>query len=101
MWSPPDFSFKSPMSCTPFNPTLMMFGLSVVSDAHKQQVVGVLCNLGGILPALDLLDGGVNGLGVFKFYDDGRRIDVLARDEHQVGKALARGQLAVDDIVEA
>ena len=72
----------------PFDAALVLFGIEVVGDAHEQQVVGVLGDLRGILLALDLLDSGVNGLIVFQLDDEGWRIDILARDEHQVSKAL-------------
>jgi len=58
-----------------------------------------MLNLGGILLLFDLRDGSINSLVVLQLDDDGWRIHVFARNEHQVGETLARGQLAVDDIV--
>ena len=49
----------------------MGFLLLVVVDAHEEEVVGVLCHLGGILLLLDLVDGAVRILVVFQFEDDG------------------------------
>ena len=79
----------------------MLLGVAVVVDAYEQQVFGVLRHLGGVLPALDLVDSGIGILPELQFDDDGRRLHVLARDEHDVGEALARGQLAVHHIVVA
>lgn len=77
----------------------MQFTLPLISNPHKQQIISILRHFGRILLAFNLLYGGVNGLVVFQFDDDGGRIDVLTRDEHQVCDALAYGQLAVDDVV--
>ena len=57
----------------------MLFGVAVIGNSNQQQIVSVLCHLGGIFPAFDLFDGSVNGLGVFQLNDDGRRIDILTR----------------------
>ena len=37
----------------------VLLSVAVVVDAHEQQVFGVLRHLGGVLPALDLVDGGI------------------------------------------
>lgn len=77
----------------------MRFARAVVSNPHQQQVVGILRDLGGIVLALDLVDGRIDGLVVFQLDNDGGRIDVFAWDEHQVGEALSGSILAVDDVV--
>ena len=83
----------------PLYTAMMLLCVTLVCDTHKQQIVGVLRYLGGILPALNLFYGGVNGLVVFQLNDDGGAVNILSGDEHQVGKALACGQLTVDDVV--
>lgn len=55
----------------PLNPALVFLGVAMIGDAHKQQIVCVLCYFGGILLAMDLLDGGIDGLVVLQFDDDG------------------------------
>ena len=75
------------------------FLLFVVVDAHEQQVAGVLPHLVGVLLALDLLDGTVRILVVLQFDDQCWLIHVLTRDKHQVGIALTRCQLSMDDVV--
>ena len=92
-------SISSNQSNEPLYTAMMLLCVALVCDTHKQQIVGVLRHLGGVLPALNLLDGGVNGLVVFQFDDNGRRLNILTGDEYQVGEALACSQLAVDDVV--
>ena len=77
----------------------MLLRITIVGYTHKQHIVSVLCNFGWILLALNLFNGCINGLVVFQFYDNGWRIHILAWNEHQVGKALARSKLTVDYIV--
>ena len=60
--------------------------LLVVVDAHEEQFAGVLRHLGGVLLAVDLVDGGVGVLVVFQFQDDGGGFDILAGQQHEVGK---------------
>ena len=79
----------------------MRFRLTVVVDADEQQAVGIVGQLGGILATLDLIDGRIGILVELQFQNDGWRIDILARNEHQISEALARGQLTVDDVVVA
>lgn len=38
----------------------MLLGIAVVIDADEQQVIGVLRDLGGVLPALNLVDGSID-----------------------------------------
>ena len=73
--------------------------LTVVVDAHKKEVAGVLRHFGGILATENLVDGGVGIAVVFQLQDDGGRIDILSWNEHEVGESLARWQFAMDDIV--
>ena len=75
------------------------FGLFVVVDADEEEVAGIVGELGWIVLALDLVDGSVGILVVFQLDDQGRGRNVLAGDEHHVGKALAGGQLAKDDVI--
>ena len=77
----------------------VLLGIAVVVDAHEQQVIGVLFHLGGVLPTFDLVDGGIGILPELKFDDNGRRFHIFARNEHNVCKAFAAGQLAVNDVV--
>lgn len=79
-----------PSNFAPLNTTPMLLCLPLVGNPNKQQVISVLRHLGRIILALDLLDGGINGLVVFQFYDDGGRIHILSRDEDKVGKQMAR-----------
>ena len=65
------------------------FLFTVVVYAHKEEVVGVLGYLCRIFFAVDLGYRAVGILVVFQFKDDGRRLNILARDEHEIGKALA------------
>jgi hypothetical protein len=37
----------------------MLFCVGVVVDAHEQYVAGILAQLGGIVLALNLVDGGI------------------------------------------
>jgi len=62
--------------------------LAVVVDAYEQQAVGIVLQLGGVLPALNLVDGGIGILIKFQLQHDGGRVDVLARNEHQDSRAL-------------
>ena len=87
--------------CVRFDVAGVLLGVAVVVDADEQQVVGVLRHLGGVLPALDLVDGGIGILPELQFNDNGGRLHVLARDEHDVGKAFAAGQLAMHHVVVA
>ena len=75
--------------------------LLVVIDAHEKEIARVLHYFCGILFALYLVDGGVGIMVVFQLKDDGRGIYILTGNEHQVSKALARGELSVDNIVVA
>ena len=77
----------------------MPLGLLVVVDTHEQEVASVLSHFGGVLLSLDLFNGTVGILVVFQFEDDGGRINVLARDEHEVGKPLAGCKFSMDDVV--
>ena len=63
--------------------------LLVVVDVHKEEVVGVLRHFCRVLLAENLVDGGFGVLVVFQFQNDGGGVDVLAWDEHQIGKTLA------------
>ena len=74
-----------------FNTTPMQLSIPLISYPNKHQIISILRNHGRILSTLDFLNGGVNGLVVFQFDNDGVRIDVFARDEHQVGEAFACG----------
>ena len=49
----------------------MLFGIPVVADADEQHVAGVGRHFLWIVPAPDLVYGGVGGLIVFQFDDDG------------------------------
>lgn len=60
----------------------MRLVLAVVVDTHEQEVAGVLCHLARILLAADLGDGPFRVLVVFQLQDDGGRIYILSRDEH-------------------
>ena len=82
-----------------FYPAGVLLCLAVVVDADEQESVGVPKDLVGILPAVYLVDGCVGIPVHLQFEDDGRRVDVLAGQEHDVGKALAACQLAVHHIV--
>ena len=53
-----------------------------------QQAVGILGNLGGILLAVNLVDGSIGFFVDFQLNDDGRRVYILARNEHQDSRAL-------------
>ena len=77
----------------------MCLGLAVIVDAHEQEVVSVLCHLRRILLTPDLVDGGIGILVKLQFHDDGGAIDILSRYEDDVGKAPARRQFAVHDVV--
>ena len=79
----------------------MGFLLTVVVDAHKKEVAGVLRHFGGILATENLVDGGVCVAVKFQFQDDGRGIDIFTGNEHKVGETLACGQLSMNDIVVA
>lgn len=56
----------------------MLFGLPVVTDTYQQHVAGAGRHFLWIVPASDLVYGGVGGLIVFQFDDDGGRRDVPA-----------------------
>lgn len=53
------------------NTTPMHLGIPLVCNPHKQQIISVLRHLVGILSALDLLYGSINGLVVFQFDKNG------------------------------
>ena len=72
--------------------TFVSLLLLVVVDAYKQQVVGVLRYLGGIFLTLNLIDSGICILVVFQFHHHGGLIDMLPRNEDQVGKTEDTGQ---------
>lgn len=69
----------------------MPLSFPLVSDSHKQHVIRILRDLGGIFFPLDLVYGGFNGLVVFQLDNNGGGIDILARDEDKVGEAFAGG----------
>ncbi len=77
----------------------MLLCFAVVVDAYEYQPVGVLPYLLRILPASDLIDGGIGIFVYLQLYYDGRRVNVFARQEHDVGKSLARRQLAMHHVV--
>ena len=93
------FLTKSAQRNRPNRPCCVLYAavvrlrLAVVIDADEQQAVGVFGQLGGVLAALNLVDGRVGILIILQLQHDGGRVDVLARDEHQDGKALTRGLL--------
>ena len=53
------------------NTAPMQLSLPLLSNPHKQQIIGVLRHLGRILSALNLFDGCVNGLVVFQLDKNG------------------------------
>ena len=54
----------------------MLLGVSVVVDADKQQVIRILHHLGRVLPALNLVDGGIGVLPELQLDDDGGRFHI-------------------------
>ncbi len=56
-----------------FYPASVLFGLLVVVDADKQQVVGILLYLCRVLSPFDLLNGRVGIFVVLQLKDDSRR----------------------------
>ena len=81
--------------------TRMLFCLAVIIDAYEQEVGGVLGHLSGVLLTLDLVDSRVGIFSELQLDDDGGRFDVLARDEHDVGKAFSTCQLTMHHVVVA
>ena len=80
------------------NPASVLLGVTVVADAHEEDVAGVFGNLCGILLALNLVDGSVGRVVEFQFDDEGGLAHVAAWNHYQVGISLASGILAVDDV---
>ena len=76
----------------------MLLGFTVITDPDQQQVSSILRHLGGILLATDLIQGGVGVLVHLEFNHDGRGVHVLARNQHNVRKAFAGGQLLVGNV---
>ena len=79
----------------------MLFRFLVVVDADEEDVGGVLADLLDVFAVLDLLDGLLGGMALFQLHDEGGLVHVLAGTEYEVGEAVARGHLAVDDVVVA
>ena len=101
----------------------MLLRILVVVDAHEKDVARVFRYLRGIFLAPDLVNGSVgrmvelqlassssSSLGIAgasstllslvrQFDDEGRLGDVTTGNHHEVGIPLARGILAVDDIL--
>ena len=77
----------------------MLFRFLVVVDADEEDVGSVLADLLGIFAVLDLLDGLLGGMTLLQLHDEGGLVHVLAGAEDEVGEAVARGHLAVDDVV--
>ena len=67
----------------------MGFGVGIVVDAHKQEVVGVLGYFCRVVLLLYLVDGGSDGLLVFQPNHHGWVIHIFAGDEHKVGYPLS------------
>ena len=80
--------------------TLMLLGFTVIVDAYQQQTVSILSHLGRVLLAQNLGDSRVGILVILQFDDDGGRVDILTGNQHQIGKALARGQLSISCTLE-
>ena len=77
----------------------MLLRLLVVVDAHEEYVASVFGNLRRIFLAFNLVNGRIGGLIEFQFNDEGRLVNVATGNHHQVGIALARGVLTMDDIL--
>lgn len=63
---------------------MVLLRLPVVADGHEEDVACVFGHLLGVVAAVYLVDGGVRGVVVLKFHDDGGRADVLAPMPSQV-----------------
>ena len=77
----------------------MLLGLAVIADAYKQEIVSILLHLGRILLAMYLVDGRVSILVHLQLKNDGRRIDILPWNQHNVGKTFAGSQFTVHDVI--
>ena len=72
----------------------MCLCVAVVVDTHKQTVIGVLPNFCHGLTVVYLLNCILCILTTFQLNNQRGLIHVFAGQKHQVGKALARSQLA-------
>ena len=77
----------------------MLLGVGIVVDADKEDVAGVFGHLLRIAALLYLVDTRFGILVLLQLNDEGGLADVLARYQHNVGEALARGILTVNVIV--
>ena len=77
----------------------MLLRSLIVTDAHKQYVVGEAADSLRVVALLYLLYDGVCLPVPLQLHDDRRAFAAVAGDEGQVGIALARGQLLNVDVI--
>ena len=77
----------------------VLLSLRVIADAYEQEIIGILSHLDRVVLLQDLADGCINRTAVLQFDDDGRRVHIFPRYQHQVGKPFSRCVLPVNDIV--
>ena len=68
---------------------LMLLLLLVVVNAYKQQIISIISNLGRILLPFNLTDRRISILVIFQFQHNGRRINMLSGNQHNVSKAFS------------
>ena len=83
----------------PLDTALVFLLLLVIVNTYKQQIVRIFCNFRRILFSLDLTDGRISIVVVFQFQHDGRRINVLAWNQHDIRKSLPTGKFTMHDVV--
>ena len=89
-----------PMALPFLNQGFMPARLFIIAHTYEQDFSGKACEGSGVAFFLDLPDGRIGGLVPLELDDERRFLRVLrARQEREVGKALARRQLA-HDVVE-
>ena len=78
----------------------MSFSLAVIADAHKEEVVGVLCNVGWIFFTLNLAYSGINIPIKLQFQHDSGGVNMFSWNKHNVSKTLSRWQFTNHHIID-